>query len=503
MAKSNTTIPQESAPYVPYPSTSTMANTPSSARGSSNYDPLDTFVLPQGTERHYSQQFADMYFLRLAQLKKEVKAMAHAAWDDFSLGGQKAQFVERVLDVRQGELCWAVGTVFMDMAAKPNVLDDISKEHHIVAPPQLATYMSPDGSDEMMLEDESGRLRISGETVHSHYVTGCILAALGTEQADGTFQVIATQYADLPRQPARYERQDATLQAAKKPVPKRPRAGKIAIVSGLDIAGQASDLSLDLLVEYLSGESGHPSASQITRLIIAGDSLASASPILTRDEFAARKSASKLYGYDASSYNAQPVERLDTFLSEILPSLPITLVPGASDPANVALPQQPLHPALFPKSRAYAEPLASGLPTLHGLHMATNPFAADVDGARVLVAGGQTVADLLKYVDDVSPLSVMEMMLRWRCIAPTAPDTLWCYPFQDADPMIVSESPHVYVVGCQSEFGTKVIESPRGEQCLLVCVPRFAATGCVVLVDLEGWGVEVVEIGVRGPQGDV
>jgi DNA polymerase delta subunit 2 len=339
-------------------------------------------VLNPGTERHYSQQFADMYFLRLAQLKKAVKAMAHEAWDEFELGGQKAQFVERVLDVRQGELCWVVGTVFMDMAAKPNVLDDISKEHHIVAPPQLSTYMSPDGHDEMMLEDESGRLRVSGDTVHSHYVTGCILAALGTEQADGTFQVIATQYADLPRQPQRWEREDAALTRAKKQIPKRGRAGKLAIVSGLDIAGQEADLALDLLVEFLTGEASSPpdqtSASQITRLIIAGDSLADASPILSREEFAARKSASKLYGYDAAAYNALPADRLDTLLSEILPSLPITLLPGASDPANVALPQQPLHPAIFPKSRVYAEPLASGLPTLQGLHMVTNPWDGDI-----------------------------------------------------------------------------------------------------------------------------
>lgn len=50
-------------------------------------------------------------------------------WLKFAkLGGEKAQFVERVLDVRQGELCWVVGTVYMEMALKPNVLDDISKE---------------------------------------------------------------------------------------------------------------------------------------------------------------------------------------------------------------------------------------------------------------------------------------------------------------------------------------------------------------------------------------
>jgi DNA polymerase delta subunit 2 len=33
-----------------------------------------------------------------------------------------------VLDVRQGELSWVVGTVYMDMPLKPNVLDDLSKE---------------------------------------------------------------------------------------------------------------------------------------------------------------------------------------------------------------------------------------------------------------------------------------------------------------------------------------------------------------------------------------
>ena len=38
------------------------------------------------------------------------------------------QRVERVLDVRQGELSWVAGTVYMDMPLKPNILDDISKD---------------------------------------------------------------------------------------------------------------------------------------------------------------------------------------------------------------------------------------------------------------------------------------------------------------------------------------------------------------------------------------
>lgn len=36
--------------------------------------------------------------------------------------------VDRVLDVRQGELCWVAGTVYMDLPMKPNILEDLSKE---------------------------------------------------------------------------------------------------------------------------------------------------------------------------------------------------------------------------------------------------------------------------------------------------------------------------------------------------------------------------------------
>lgn len=36
--------------------------------------------------------------------------------------------VDRVLDVRQGELCWVAGTIYMDLPLKPNILDDLTKE---------------------------------------------------------------------------------------------------------------------------------------------------------------------------------------------------------------------------------------------------------------------------------------------------------------------------------------------------------------------------------------
>ena len=44
------------------------------------------------------------------------------------IAGQKAKHVERVLDIRQGELGWVVGTVYMDLPLKPNVLEDLARD---------------------------------------------------------------------------------------------------------------------------------------------------------------------------------------------------------------------------------------------------------------------------------------------------------------------------------------------------------------------------------------
>ncbi len=46
-------------------------------------------------------------------------------------------------------------------------------------------------------------------------------------------------------------------------------------------------------------------------------------------------------------------------------------------------------------------------------------------------------------------LKLMEGTLQWRHLAPTAPDTLPCYPFCDTDPFVLDACPHVYFVGNQ------------------------------------------------------
>ena len=288
-----------------------------------------------------------------------------------------------------------------------------------------------------MLEDESGRLRLVGMPLHlSMLVTGCIIAVMGTENSNGEFDIVDMKVPDLPRQPQRWEQDDRSAIVAnggrksnnkeKKEEKGREAGGKVAIVSGLGISGEDGDtMTLDLLMEYLLGEACGPSTQQevgkISRLIIAGNSITEGTPLHSRDELADKKS-NKKYGYDSSAYNPAPTARLDEFLSTLLPSIPITIMPGSSDPANVSLPQQPIHPAMFPHSRAYTPMPGSQEPGW--FDSVTNPWEGDVDGWRMMGNGGQPIDDIFKYVEGDERLEMMENILRWRCGAPTAPDTL-------------------------------------------------------------------------------
>jgi DNA polymerase delta subunit 2 len=68
------------------------------------------------------------------------------------------------------------------------------------------------------------------------------------------------------------------------------------------------------------------------------------------------------------------------------------------------------------------------------------------------------------------------------------------YPFQEDEPFVMKECPHLYFVGCQPEFGTRIIEGPHGQMVRLVLVPSFAATREILLIDTETLDVSKVKI---------
>jgi hypothetical protein len=143
-----------------------------------------------------------------------------------------------------------------------------------------------------------------------------------------------------------------------------------------------------------------------------------------------------------------------------------------------------------------------------------------------------TLTPLLHRPCVLSPsCQYLENCLRWRNVAPTAPDTLGpcteaitrigcapqatshrisrlisyvvccprvgCYPYQHKDPFVLEESPHIYVVGNQSAYDTRLVSGPNGEKIRLVSLPSFASTGTAVLVNLNSPSMEAQSISFK------
>jgi len=147
-------------------------------------------------------------------------------------------------------------------------------------------------------------------------------------------------------------------------------------------------------------------------------------------------------------------------------------MPGESDCANQTLPQQPLNRCLLPKSSK-----------LSTLHCVSNPYEFQLNDVNFLGHSGQSVDNIVKHMD-VDRLDLLERLLRWRHICPTAPDLLFGFP-STVDPFVIEQTPHVFFVGNQPEFATKQIKGNSGEMVRLILLPAFSTSHTIVILNLD------------------
>jgi DNA polymerase delta subunit 2 len=82
--------------------------------------------------KSYKHQYANIYFVRLRLLRQFLEENALLKWKNVS---GKPVLVPRVLDVVKGQLCYIIGTVYMEMPLKPNVMEDIARDVRALVPP--------------------------------------------------------------------------------------------------------------------------------------------------------------------------------------------------------------------------------------------------------------------------------------------------------------------------------------------------------------------------------
>ncbi|KAL7004740.1 DNA polymerase delta small subunit Cdc1 [Cystobasidiomycetes sp. EMM_F5] len=480
-------------------------------RLTAKYDALDslsnTFCVDKGKagSNAFKNQYASVYFSRLMALKKRVKDNADRRWKDVgAIDGVRPSLracadnngtsvrrnpqvgkSQRVLDITQGHLCYVIGTIYMEMRLKPNILEELAREQHVQPPPPRPKFLSDD--DEVMLEDESGRVRLIGKIIEERkfpLVTGVIAAILGAETQSGDFEVVDICFAGMAPQPSSSAapKRDATEEDA-----------YVALISGLELGinDAAADFRVGLLAEWLLGESGSEEeiqqARQVTRVILAGNSMCQPNRTQVNESTSTSdKKPKKTYGYDSTVYSAAPTAHLDNFLCELLPSVDVELMSGEKDPNGSTVPQQPLHHALLPNAAKYS-----------GFYRRTNPCWLEVAGTSFLGTSGQNIDDIFKYLDSHDRISMSCSTLEWSHMAPTAPDTLFCYPFHNRDPFILTQTPDVYFIGNQPQYESRLVASEADEnvRSRVVLVPKFYETGQIVLLNCRSLECKVVEFG--------
>lgn len=248
----------------------------------------------------------------------------------------------------------------------------------------------------------------------------------------------------------------------------------LVFMSGLDQSSTHDfTMSIELFQQWLYGNLPNIDkdfdfeASNVVRVIIAGNSVRTSMEVRPK---------TILMRQPESIVTLQAVKAVDDLLFGWSQSVNVDLMPGEFDPANCMLPQQPMHHCMFPNS------ISCG-----ALRCVTNPYEFYIEDRLILGTSGQNLTNIQKYSHIEDTLDALESIAKWSILAPTAPDTLPCYPFYDEDPFIIKQCPHILFAGNTSKFQTSVFEGIRINYLILLILSELQQQNYIstsqVLVD--------------------
>ncbi|EFN88256.1 DNA polymerase delta small subunit [Harpegnathos saltator] len=421
-------------------------------------------------DRRYDNNSLNIYTARLNDLREDTLRKAKLKW----VGYSHVEISHLVVEDKEKSYI-LIGVLCKDdlkEKLKLSLLRDINNE------PQQGMQTSQNYTSnyiKIFLEDETSRVRLMGNHMDmQEIITGVVCAVFGHETETGAFWVEDWCFPGYCSKPCT---SNGSL----------TEGGKILLVSGLDLVNNTDDLSLDLLLEWVTGMAGCTNAQKeeaiVTKVIIAGNSIRSSAKIYNYKGYY----ETKMQDQRKIKEDLMAMQKLDSFLASILHCCYVVLMPGQFDPTSYySMPQQPFHPCTLQKSARFK--------SMHGV---TNPWIGDIGGRVVAGSCGEPIADILKVAksDEVCPLDWMERTLTWRHYAPTGPNTLPVHPFFKNDPFVMTECPDIYFAGNMNTYDSRLVEGDEGQMVRLVCVPKFSETKTAVLVNLQDLTTQPISFG--------
>ncbi|KAM3135053.1 hypothetical protein pb186bvf_012877 [Paramecium bursaria] len=355
------------------------------------------------------------------------------------------------------------GMISKEMKYKPHYFNQVS---------QLNTVRVTDPTDYCYIEDRTGRIRIAfkncrfisnlfgsypeRDITHMDLVTGIVCMLEGRLQQNNSFMVTKIFLPSL------------APQQIPQVIFQKPHY--LCIASGLNYEVSGNSYFLNQFVNFIQGNTYHGYgqilSQQISQVVIAGNLFAKQGQDPLTGSMKVQQEYKQLYEQMAAN-----IRGLDDIIDKMNQVTPINLMPGPNDAVNQLLPQNPFTRTYFQKCFESSE-----------VQFLSNPCEFSINGYDVIGSSGQNIQDILKYQEfSDQEIDLMEQTILWSNIAPTAPDSLKCYPYTHDDPFVLKELPHIYFCGNMSEFKYKRIQ----DKCLLLTIPDLKTTGQFALINLS------------------
>ena len=319
-------------------------------------------------DRTFSKQFSACYAAR-------TKVLAPAVHKNLPVDLQRE--VQRVAGLRDdGSTQVLVGTLVKIAKRLPNLLTEYAADRVIFGFKWQRGTVYVDPEDEIYIEDASGRIRLAFGEPSKHeegseqpqkddaamtddgddewathaceqYTTGVVVGVSGTYDSRNNVFIVPRKdclhFASAGVRVIEDGSDDKTVLNAAVAT-----KGKfVLLASGLKLGDQNSNpLCVHMLTEWLSGNIGGEEdkqiAASVVHVVLAGDSVVCLATSGGYHASDTQSSATVSESRRNTTIFAGTLLELENVLTSICSSCPVDIMPGPCDPANNALPQQPM-----------------------------------------------------------------------------------------------------------------------------------------------------------------
>lgn len=353
------------------------------------------------------------------------------------------------------------------MPLKPSILKGVE---NMLGINKIESFVT-NKEDFLLLEDNSGRIRINSELSKiniGEFISGIPLCFKGCLDNKGLFIVKDFLFHSPEINNINHNKIN-------------DNKNLILFLSSLEIGHPSekngkSILGRNMLLHFIQNlnnlnEKSYNISNKISRIILCGNSIYSPddSEEVEKGSYIKQELNTRIYETILNNY-----DKLDEYIQKISNYIPIDIIPGIKDINGEYFPQMGINQLLFERNNNSINKT---------LFLVNDPHSFYINNIHFLGTSGYNINSIKQITTFKNNLDIMEKIILWGHLAPNAPDTLRIYPYQKNDPLILNTIPDVFFCGGNNfEFRKSNF---KGKDILYISLPNFRKTLSGVIYNMD------------------